>query len=464
MTPGNRPQDHFPGRAVVLGASMAGLAAARVLSDYFDEVLLVERDPLSDSDEARKGVPQGRQLHVLLRGGELQFERLFPGLTASLLARGALQLDASGDFRWHHFGVDKVRFTCGVTVTMMTRPFFEQEVRRRVMSLPNVKVCDQRDVLGLLASPDGRAVVGVKLRQRGVAAAPEASDASEEVRAELVIDACGRGSATPRWLSGLGLSNPPETKIRVDVAYSTRFYRPPSPEHLPPYRSLYIVGTPPHEKRMGIITPVEGGRWMALVAGMLGDQPPTDPEGFLAFSQGLPVDEMHRLLSLAEPISDIYSYKFPANLRRHYERMADFPDGLLVLGDSHCSFNPIYGQGMTIAALGAVELGACLSEQQRRGAGSLRGLSRRFQARLAKIVDTPWMMATGEDLRFPEVEAKRPLGYSGMKWFLGRLHQAVAHDRVLALNFLRVLHMLEPPTKLFEPQLLWRVLAGGVAG
>jgi len=443
---------------------MAGLSAARVLSDHFDEVLLVERDPLSDSDEARKGVPQGRQLHVLLRGGELQFERLFPGLTTSLLSRGALQLDASGDFRWHHFGVDKVRFTCGVTVTMMTRPFFEQEVRRRVMSLPNVKVCDQRDVLGLLASPDGRAVVGVKLRQRRAGEASESSDASEELRAELVIDACGRGSATPRWLSGLGLSSPPETKIRVDVAYATRFYRPPSPEHLPPYRSLYIVGTPPHGKRMGIITPVEGGRWMALVAGMLGDQPPTDPEGFLAFSQGLPVDEMHRLLSLAEPVSDIYSYKFPANLRRHYERMADFPDGLLVLGDSHCSFNPIYGQGMTIAVLGAVELGACLSEQRRRDAGSLRGLSRRFQARLAKIVDTPWMMATGEDLRFPEIEAKRPLGYSGMKWFLGRLHQAVAHDRVLALNFLRVLHMLEPPTKLFEPQLLWRVLAGGVAG
>ncbi|HNN96458.1 MAG TPA: hypothetical protein PKI03_29490 [Pseudomonadota bacterium] len=448
------------GRAVVLGGSMAGLTAARVLADYFDEVLLVERDPLSDSDEPRKGVPQGRQLHVLLRGGELQFERLFPGLTASLLARGALQLDASGDFLWHHFGVDKVRFTCGVTVTMMTRPFFEQEVRRRVVSLPNVKVYDQRDALGFLASPDGKGIVGVKLRQRG---AGEESEASEEIPAELVVDACGRGSATPRWLSGLGLSSPPETKIRVDVAYATRFFRPPAPEHLPPYRSVYIVGTPPHGKRLGIITPVEGGRWMALVAGMLGDPPPTDPDGFLAFCQGLPIPEMHRLLSLAEPISDIYSYKFPAHLRRHYDRMPDFPDGLVVLGDSHCSFNPIYGQGMTVAALGAVELGACLSEQRQRGAGSLRGLSRRFQARLAKAADTPWMMATGEDLRFPEVEAKRPFGYAGMKFFLGRLHQAVAHDRVLALNFLRVLHMLEPPTKLFEPQLLWRVLAGGIA-
>lgn len=445
-------------KAIVLGASMAGLSAARVLTDHFDEVLLVERDELADSEAPRKGVPQGRQLHGLLKGGEQLFERLFPGLLASLLARGAVQVDFSQEVRWHHFGVDKVRFNSGIIATMMTRPFFEQEVRRHVRSRPSIRILDQHDVVGLLASPDRRRIVGAKLQRR------DGSDTPEEILADLVVDACGRGSATPKWLGELGLTPPTETKIRVDVAYATRLYRPPAADQLPPYKGLYIIGTPPHSKRLGIIAPVEGGRWISLVAGMLGDHPPTDPEGFLEFARGLPIDDMHRLLRLAEPLSDIYSYKFPAHLRRHYERMSDFPDGLAVLGDSHCSFNPIYGQGMTTAAMGAIELGECLQEQARRQPGSLQGLSRRFQVRLAKCVDNPWLMATGEDLRYPEIEAQRPPGYAAMKWFLGRLHHAVAHDRVLALHFLRAMHMLEPPTKLFAPQLVARVLLGGIAG
>jgi 2-polyprenyl-6-methoxyphenol hydroxylase-like FAD-dependent oxidoreductase len=382
-------------RAIVIGGSMAGLTAARVLADHFEEVLLVERDALPDTDEPRKGVPQGRQLHGLLGRGEEILEALFPGLGASLVDAGAVRVDFGRDVRWHHFGVDKVRFESGVLTTTMTRPFLERMVRRRLFALPNVR-----------------------------------------------------------------RSRPDETEIRINVCYATRLYHRPEPTGLP-YQGLYIIGKPPESKRLGVLGGIEGNRWIALVAGMLGDHPPADPEGFLEFAKGLPIDDLHRILSTAEPASDVALYKFPSHLRRHYERMPGFPDGLVVLGDSHCSFNPIYGQGMTTAALGALVLGECLEEHRPRGSTSLAGLSQRFQARLAKQTDGPWAMATGEDLRYPEVEAERPLGYGFMKWYTGRVHQAVAHDTALALRFLRVMHMLEPPTALLTPAMALRVLAGG---
>jgi 2-polyprenyl-6-methoxyphenol hydroxylase-like FAD-dependent oxidoreductase len=433
---------------------MSGLATARVLADHFDEVVLVERDALSDTLEPRKGVPQGRQLHGLLKRGEEVYEQLLPGLGASLVAGGAQRVDFSKDLRWHHFGVDKVRFDSGVVATMASRPFLEREVRRRVFASPNLRVMDQHDVTGLIASEDRAWIRGVKVRRRDVE-----SSAIEELRGDLVVDACGRGSSTPKWLSELGLPKPEESKVRVDVCYATRLYRRPEPTGIP-YKALFVLGTPPQSKRLGVLFPIEGDRWLGLLAGMLGDHPSADPQGFLEFAKGLPIDDLHRILEKAEPISDIATYKFPAQLRRHYERMAGFPDGFAVLGDSHCSFNPIYGQGMSTGALSALALGECLTEQRRRHGDSLRGLSRRFQARIAKIADVPWLMATGEDLRYPEIEAERPFGYPIMKWYLERVHRAVAHDEVIALHFLRAMHMLQPPTKLFEPRQLLRVLTG----
>lgn len=446
-----------PRRAIVLGGSMAGLATTRVLADCFDEVLLVERDALLDDVEPRKGVPQGRQLHGLLGRGEEILEGLFPGLIAGLVADGAVRVDFSKDVRWHHFGVEKARFDSGVLTTTMTRPFLERAVRRRLLALPNVRCLDRREATGLLTSDDRQRITGVRTKRRGGEAG-----APEELLGELVVDACGRGSPTPRWLTELGLPRPEETEIRVDVCYATRLYHRPEPTGLP-YQGLYIIGTPPENKRLGVLGAIEGGRWVVLLAGMLGDHPPSDPEGFLEFAKGLPIDELHRVLATAEPASDVSLYKFPSHLRRHYERMPGFPEGLVVLGDSHCSFNPIYGQGMTTACLGALVLGECVREQQQRGEGSIAGLSRRFQAKLAKQTDGPWDMATSEDLRYPEIEAKRPFGYGLMKWYTGRVHRAVAHDTELALHFLRAMHMLEPPTVLLEPRLAIRVLAGGLA-
>lgn len=456
MTPAIDAGERFGGqRAIVLGGSMAGLTTARVLADHFDEVLLVERDALPDSDEPRKGVPQGRQLHGLLGRGEEILEGLFPGIIAGLVDAGAVRVDFSRDVRWHHFGVDKARFDSGVLTTTMTRPFLERAVRRRLFALPNVRCLDRREATSLLASDDRQQVTGVRTLRRD-----HQSSEPEDLLGELVVDACGRGSSVPRWLEELGHARPEETEIRVDVCYATRLYHRPEPTGLP-YQGLYVIGKPPANKRLGVLGPIEGQRWMVLLAGMLGDHPPADPAGFLEFAKGLPIDDLHRILTTAEPASDIALYKFRSHLRRHYERMARFPEGLAVLGDSHCSFNPVYGQGMTTAGLGALILGDCLRAQRRSGHGSIAGLSRRFQAELARATDDPWTMATGEDLRYPEIEARRPFGYGLMKWYTGRVHRAVAHDTELALHFLRAMHMLEPPTALLTPRMALRVLAGG---
>lgn len=456
----NRPnRSGNPRRAIVLGASMAGLAAARVLAAHFEEVLLIERDELPDSAAPRKGVPQGRQLHGLLQRGAQSFEALFPGIIQSLKAKGAVEIDFSNDLRWHHFGVDKLRFPSGVCVLMMSRPFFEQEVRRRIMETTNIRVISPCDVTGLVASEDRKRITGVTVRRRDA----ESVSAKEVLTADLVADASGRGSLTPKWLQALGLSGPRESNVRVDVVYATRIYKQPDPEHLPSYKSLYVIGKPPEGKRIGIIAPIEGDRWVTLTAGMLGDHPSADPEGYLDYAKGLPLDDMYRLLQLAEPISDVALYKFPGYQRRHYDELSDLPDGLVILGDAHCSFNPIYGQGMTTAVLGAQALGACLSDHLARTDGSLLGASRTYQETLADLVDIPWMMATGEDFRYPEVEAERPLGYPILEWMMGRLHHAVARDRVLAKQFLLAMHMMQPPTSLFAPRFLWRILAGGIA-
>jgi 2-polyprenyl-6-methoxyphenol hydroxylase-like FAD-dependent oxidoreductase len=449
--------ERFGGRrAIVIGGSIAGLLAARVLSDHFDEVVLVERDKLSDSAEARKGVPQGRQLHALLKRGVDILDELFPDLIAALLAGGGQALDVSADFRWLHFGVEKARFASGITAIATTRTFLEREVRRRVLALKGVRCLDECDAMGFITSEDRSRITGVQLRLRG----GESAGTGEELPGDLIVDASGRGSHSSKWLEDLGYGKTEESALKVDVGYATRIYRRPDPPSVP-YKALFVIGKAPECRRIGVLFPVEDGQWISLVCGLLGDHPPSDPEGYLEFARSLPSDALYEAIKGAEPSSDVTMYRFPANKRRHYERLGRFPEGLAILGDALCSFNPIYGQGMTTACLAVLALDGCLREQRLRHGGSMLGLSRRFQAEAARVTEVPWRMAATEDFRYPEVEGKRPFGQALMAWYLGRVHQVVEHDTTVALCFLRVMHMLAPPTALLTPTILARVLAGG---
>ncbi|WP_437806234.1 FAD-dependent oxidoreductase [Sorangium sp. So ce1078] len=457
--PNTRSNHPFAGRrAVVIGGSIAGLVAARVLADHFDEVDVIERDGIPDDlCEARKGAPQARHLHGLLARGERILNDLFPGFTEDLIRDGAVAYDFGVGLAWHHLGAWKPRFETGVQTVCMTRPLLEAHVRRRTFALPAVRRLDRREVIELSASPDRSRITGVVVRRR------DEPGGIEELSADLVVDASGRGSRAPAWLEALGYARPDESTIQVRVGYAGRQYRPRDPAQVP-WTSLYVLGSPSDSRRFGCIAPIEGGRWIVVLAGLFGDHPPADPEGFLEFARGLPNDALYRALLGAEPVTDIATYKFPAHLRRHYERMARMPEGLAVLGDALASFNPVYGQGMTSACLQALALDAALAEQRRRaGPGAIAGLARRYHAAAAKAVDLPWQMSTGEDLAYPETEGRRPLLQPILRWYTGMLHRAARVDREVYVRFVRTMHMLDGPEALLAPRLILRVLRAGTS-
>jgi 2-polyprenyl-6-methoxyphenol hydroxylase-like FAD-dependent oxidoreductase len=431
--------------AIVIGGGLAGLLAVRVLSGHFKRVTLIERDQVAAGPEPRKGVPQGQHVHGLLLRGQQILSELFPDLVPALTAGGAVSLDLGRDLRWHHHGVWKTRFDSGIEGLIFTRPYLEWHIAERVRALPNVRIVNAA-VERLTTDPDRTRIAGVELRSR----AP--GDAS--IAAGLVIDASGRGTQMPRWLTEIGYPKPDETSVKVNVMYASRLYRP-GPQATN-WKALIASAQAPF-KKSGLIFPVEGNRWLVTLAGLHGDHPGTDDAGFLEFARKLPVPDVHQAIASATPLTPIATYRFLTNLRRHYERLSSFPNGLLVMGDAFCSFNPVYGQGMTVSALEAEALDAILREQCA-GRYDLTGLPTRFHKRIARIVDAAWRLTTGEDFRYLEAAGKRPPGTALLHWYTKRMHERSADDEALALSFYRVMNMIDPPSALFRPWVMARIL------
>lgn len=429
--------------AVVLGASMSGLLAARVLSKYFKRVTVVERDVLPADDALRKGVPQAAHAHGVLAGGYRVMDEYFPRMMDELEALGARRGDVVGDFLWFQYGRWKLRHDSGLLGITVSRPALEAAIRQRVKSLENVTFLEGVDGLKPTFDPAAGQVTGLLVQPRnGVD--------QKRLDAELVVDASGRGSQSPKWLEELGFGRPEETTVKVDVGYATRVFERRPGDFFDSMGGI-ISGTPPESTRYAAILWAEGNRWTVTLAGIVGDYPPTDEKGWLEFAASLPVPVVRDLVSSARPLTDIISYRFPANRRRLYEHMKRFPSGYLVLGDAVCSFNPIYGQGMTVAATEAKALDDSL-------AAGADGLWRRFYDRTKRLVDIPWTIATGEDLRFPQVEGVRPPGSGVVNRYLERVHAIASKDRTVCRIFFDVLNLLAPPSALMKPDIAWRVL------
>jgi len=429
-------------RAIVIGGSMSGLLAARVLTDHFKEVLLFDRDVFSQRIEFRRGVPQGQHAHALLSSGRQVLDGLFPGFRDELVGQGAIRAEYL-KVRWFDNGVYHTKFD-GLEGLLVSRPRLEAHVRNRVSTRANLSVKTTHDVDSLVF--DGTRVTGVV-----VVGSP--GGAIETVTADLVVDATGRGSQSPIWLDRAGFPRPKEEAVRVGLGYTTRIYRRAA-DHLNGDLVMICPSAPPH-RRGGVAIAMEGDRWMVTLFGMLGDHPPTDPEGFLSFAKTLPAPDIHALISTAEPMTDPVPFKFPQSTRRHYERIERFPEGYLVFGDAFCSFNPIYGQGMSSAALQAAELEKCLT------AGDA-SLAQRFFKAASAVVDAPWTMAVGGDLRYQEVEGERSGMVKFVNWYIGKLHIAAAGDPKVALAFHRVANLLDPPPSLMQPSMALRILQGNL--
>ncbi|MGY1704442.1 FAD-dependent oxidoreductase [Geodermatophilus sp. SYSU D00697] len=441
MTVGTAGRD---GTAVVIGASIAGLLAARVLAEHADRVVVLDRDALPDDAVPRGGAPQTAHPHGLLARGRRALEDLFPGLTEDLLARGAVSGDMQDDFRWVNQGVPMARGRSGLRGLMVSRPLLEREVRRRTLADPRITIRERVDVRSLLHDSSGR-VLGVAGLDRDVA-----GPGIRHWEATLVVDASGRQSCAPEWLAALGLEPPEEERVEVDVAYATRQYRREA-AHLDGALGLAMPGTPDNP-RGGVLLAQEGDRWICGLGGILGDRPPLDPQGFEDYAASLPSSLLHEVIRSAEPLDAPRRFRFPASVRRRYERLARSPQGLLVTGDAVCSFNPVYGQGMTVASLEALALRDVL----RRGLDR-PSLAQEFWRACAPIVDVPWQMAAGGDRRFPGVPGPVDRRTRLLNGYVARVQRAAAVDPAVGTAFLRVANLEASPPSLMSPSVLARV-------
>ena len=430
--------------AVVLGASFAGLAHAVPLAERFDRVTLVDRDVLPDGATQRTGVPQGQHVHLLVPGGVSRLEALLPGVLADLSAHGAHVIEAP-EWRFHMGGGRLALTDPALRIAGATRPLLEHVVRDRVLALDGVELWDGWAARELTTTDDGQRVTGVRLR------AQADPDDQRTLAADLVVDTTGRGSPSPRWLSDLGFAPPEEQRLQVDVHYATRlFHRDPA--DLDGCRHV-LVGIPPGGTRGGVALAVEDDRWLVTLIGMVGERPPTDLDGFVAYAGSLWRDDLHGIVDGATPVDDGATRAFPAFSWHRYDRLRRLPERYLVAGDAVCSFDPRFGQGMTVAITEATELGRVLDRH------GLDRVGPRTLAAARPVVQDAWELATGSDLAHPDVDGPRPLPWRLITAYMQRLLPAAHHDPAVASAFIRVVGMLDRPQQLMAPRTLWRVLA-----
>ena len=422
--------------AVVIGASVAGLLAASAVSDHFDQVTVLERDVLPPPGEGRKAVPQGRHVHALLPGGLAAIEQLLPGFQAELVAGGAVRCDSMQEIRFVASGHEITRNAASATNVLASRPYIEGHIRRRLLTLPNVTLVDGSAVQGLVPDSAGVRVAGVRLLDR-------------VLTCDLVVVATGRAGQLPAWLEALGYAAPPEEKLTVDIRYASRHF------HIPDgyfgRDKLILIGAEPERPRgMGLFAQ-EDGTWLLTLVGYGPEhKPPPEDAGYLEFLATVaPADVLAGILA-GEPLDDVVTHAFPASRRRRYERLARFPRGLVALGDAISSFNPVYGQGMSVAALQAVALRQTLSS------GGDRLFQRYFKAS-RRIIDIAWELAVGSDLSLPEVEGERPIPTRLANAWTERILKAAEHDPYVAEVFGSVTDLLAPPAVLMRPRFVWRV-------
>jgi 2-polyprenyl-6-methoxyphenol hydroxylase-like FAD-dependent oxidoreductase len=429
--------------AAVLGASMAGLLAARALSDFFETVTVVERDVLPDSPANRRGVPQGRHPHGLLTRGAQVLEELFPGLLDELVLAGAPYFDGRDLSKLHYnLGGHRAVSTGSAqdfTAYVLTRPFLEYHVRRRVRAVGNVTLLDDHDVVELRSTPDRGRITGVRTVNRR-------SGEESTLAADLVVDATGRGARTPAWLESLGYGRPVEEHVVVHLTYASQALRmPPGALH----EMAFVIGVVPGRPTGMFLVGCENDTWLFTVMGMARREPPCERTAMYEFAENFTPAHVLAALRAAEPLGEVARHRVPSSQWRRYDKMRRFPDGLLVSGDAICGFNPIYGQGMTVAALEALALRDCLS----RGADDL---SRRFFKAAARPIRQAWQLAAGGDLALPEIGGAQPLATRLFNGYVDRVLTAAEFDAAAFNQFGRVTGLVDPATRLLRPAIMWR--------
>jgi len=436
-------------QALVIGAGIGGLTAAGALADFFDQVVVLERDTLPSEPAHRAGTPQARHVHGLLLSGQRALSELFTGFEQDLARAGAVPLRVGLDVRMERPGYDPFpQRDLGWFSYAVSRPTIEHAVRRRVESRANITLRQRCRVTEMLATANGEAVTGVRCEN--------GDGASETIMADLVVDASGRGALTIALLQSIGRPLPEETTIGIDLGYATCIFA--IPDDAPTdWKGVMSFGQAPQNSRGGLMLPLEGNRWMVTIGGRHGDVPPGDAEGFLTYARSLRMPTIYNAIRQARCLDGVARYGFPESVRRHFERLDVFPRGLLPIGDAICRFNPVYGQGMSVAALEACLLRRLL-ERLGEDSQPLAALASTFFAEVQTLIETPWSVAM-LDFAFPNTRGQRPPDFETTLKFGIALTRLAAEDPAVHKLTLEVQHLLKPRSVYRDPTLVQRVLA-----
>lgn len=438
---------HIGKQAVVVGAGMGGLMAARSLADFFEHVIVLEYDALPKGATHRPGTPQSKHLHVLLAGGLQALSRLFPDFEKSLSQAGAVPLRVGYDYLIERPGYDPFpQRDFGIVTYSMTRPLLEFTVRKRLREYHNIELYENYRAQEFVPAPDEATVTAVRC---------ENSDGiSKKLPADLVVDASGHGSLTSALLRCKDWPVPEETSIGVDIGYATALFD--IPENAPDRMGVFTFPHYPGNKRAGAILPVEGNRRIVTLAGRYDEKPPADWDGFLMYARHLRTPTVYNAIRHAKRPSEIARFGFKGSCWRHFERLEKFPPALLPFGDAICRFNPIYGQGMSVAALEADVLNGLLTAQRAESDGLAR-LAGTFFSEAGKIIDTPWSAAAVPDFIDPRTEGQRPADFEDTLKFFAALLKLAAQDAAVHKLFIEVQALLKPRSAYRDPELVRRI-------
>lgn len=439
---------HSNTHAVIIGGSLAGLLSGRVLANHFDLVTVIERDAYPEQPIPRKGVPHSRFPHTLMLKGQQILEQLFPGLKAELIAKGAVELDSLKELAFLTSAGWAIRSSSNLRLLSCSRDLLDWSIRQRLKSFPNVQFLTQASVTGLLTNVERTKTIGVIVHRH------EKPEFREELNADLIVDASGKGSHTPQWLKALGYEPPAETEVDAFVGYVARMYQP-SPDSSVDWKMLFMPSAPPQYPRGGAICPIEGNAWIVGLVGGDHDYPPTDEAGFLAFARSLPSPALADAIEQATPLTPIYAYYGNENRQRYYEQCS-LPSRLIVVGHAACSLNPTYGQAMTVAALEAISVDRFF---QHHAIADLDAQTLHLKQQLAKAHREAWLMAIGVDYRYKSTQGKPITAATRfLNWYWDQIVELTVDHVLVHRTFLEVLHLLKPSIALFHPQIMGQVL------
>jgi flavin-dependent dehydrogenase len=421
--------------AIVAGAGIGGLAAAAALAPRFDRVVIIEKDQRLDG--VRRGAAQGAHIHTLLHGGEMGLERLMPGLRDAFLHAGAVKIDVGKNFGIYDFNSWRVSRPLGLTVLQMSRPAYEVVMRERVLEFANVSI------------QTGTSVTGLSIEQgcvRGVLINGE-----QEMTADLVVDARGRGGSLPRDLLNNGFGEAPESVLGIAMSYVTgRFKKPPQAGA--EAKAIMVRPTSP-DRRYGLVSPIENDEWIVTLGGRGVVEPPSDLEGFFDYARMLAAPEFYEMVEGAELIGDLHSYKIPTTNWRHYDQMPAFPQRLAPLGDTIASVNPSHGQGMSVAVFHALGLADALDKNGLDG-----DFCKDYFDAAMNASGAAWALASFDDLEFPEVTGERPQNFEQIAAFSRGLKLLGNDDPEIHRLSVEVAHMLRRPDLLQDEKIIGRVM------